>query len=145
MSVVYTGGTFDMFHVGHIQLLQACKKIAGADGEVIVALNTDEFIEEFKGRRPVLSYEHRQAPLLACKYVDRVIPNIGGQDSKITINTVTPVDFVIIGSDWAPPKDYYGQMGFTAEWLQLNNITLIYVDRNTGMSTTEIKRRLGNY
>lgn len=142
MSRVYTGGTYDMFHIGHIQLLRAAKKIAGDDGEVIVALNTDEFIEEFKGSRPVLNYEHREAPLLACRYVDRVIPNVGGQDSRITIDSVLPIDFIVIGSDWAPPKDYYGQMMFDAQWLRERNITLLYVDRNTGMSTTEIKRRL---
>lgn len=142
MSVVYTGGTFDMFHIGHVQLLRACRRIAGESGQVIVALNTDEFIEKFKGAKPILSYADREAVLRSNRYVDTVVPNIGGENSTLTIEKYGPVDFVAIGSDWAPPKDYYGQMGFTVQWLNDNDITLVYVDRNTGMSTTEIKQRM---
>ena len=142
MSVVYTGGTFDLFHLGHIQLLEACKRIAGPTGRVIVGLNTDGFIARFKGSTPIMSFDERAAVLLACKYVDNVIENIGEEDSKITIEKAGLVDFVVIGSDWAPPKDYYAQMGFTKEWLNERGIALLYVDRNTGMSTTEIKKRM---
>lgn len=142
MSIVYTGGTFDLFHVGHVQLLCACRKIAGPDGKVIVALNTDEFVEEFKGVKPTMSIQERTAVLLACKYVDDVVINIGGQDSTKTITKHGPVDFVTIGDDWAPPKDYYAQMGFTKEWLHENGITLLFIDRSTGMSSTIIRSRL---
>jgi cytidyltransferase-like protein len=131
-----------MFHIGHVQLLEACRKIAGTDGKVIVALNTDEFIYRFKKTKPVMSFEHRAAVRLASKYVDEVVANIGEEKSTLTIDLCGKVDFVVIGSDWAPPKDYYAQMGFTAEWLNERGITLLYVDRNTGMSTTEIKSRL---
>ena len=64
------------------------------------------------------------------------------QANTKTIKDYGPVDFVAIGDDWAPPKDYYGQMGFTKEWLNSNEITLVYIDRNTGMSSTTIRERL---
>lgn len=131
-----------MFHIGHVQLLEACRKIAGPEGKVIVALNSDEFIKRFKDTTPVMNFEHRAAVLLASKYVDQVVRNVGEEDSRITIDLHGPVDFVVIGSDWAPPKDYYAQMKFTKEWLNERGVTLLYVDRNTGMSTTEIKARL---
>jgi glycerol-3-phosphate cytidylyltransferase len=46
MAVVYTGGTFDLFHSGHVNLLRRCSEI----GTVVVSLNTDEFIEKYKGK-----------------------------------------------------------------------------------------------
>lgn len=142
MSRVYTGGTFDLFHMGHVQLLAGAKKIAGEDGCVVVALNEDDFVEEFKGVRPTMSLEERMAVVAACKYVDQVVVNTGRQDSKTTILRNGPVDFVAIGDDWSPPKDYYAQMGFSKEWLNSHNITLVYIDRNTGMSSSLIRERL---
>ena len=144
MSIVYTGGTFDLFHVGHVQLLAACRKIAGPDGTVIVGVNEDEFVENFKGIKPTLSLEDRIKVLESCRYVDKVVPNIGRENSTITIERVGPVDFVAIGDDWAPPKDYYAQMGFTPEWIKEKEITLVFIDRNTGMPSTTIRERLRN-
>jgi len=145
MSNVYTGGTFDLFHMGHVQLLAGCRKIAGPDGKVIVALNPDEFVEKFKGVRPTMSLEERSAVVAACKYVDYVVLNDGEDNSAGTIertSKVWPIDFVAIGDDWAPPKDYYAQMNFTKEWFDKTGITLVYIDRNTGMSSTKIRERL---
>ena len=141
MSVVYSGGTFDLFHIGHVQLLAACKKIAGETGKVVVALNPDEFVEEFKGIKPTMSLQERMDVVASWKYVVDVIPNTGWQDSSKTIMKYGHVDFVAIGDDWAPPKDYYAQMGFTKEWLGESGITLIYIDRNTGMSSSLIRER----
>lgn len=143
MPNIYTGGTFDLFHEGHVELLRACKRLAG-DGKVIVALNTDEFIERFKHNRPVQSFRERKTVLESCRYVDLVIPNVGEEDSKITIEKASEIhliDVIAIGSDWAG-RDYYGQMGFTKEWLDDNDLVLIYIDRRTGMSTTKIKEKL---
>lgn len=147
-NIVYTGGTFDLFHEGHVELLRSCKRIAGPDGIVVVALNTDEFIARFKINPPVQSYREREVVLTSCRYVDMVVPNVGEENSKITIekfmlDNQRPVDIVAIGSDWAG-RDYYGQMGFTKAWLDSLDITLVYVDRRTGMSTTKIKDKLRN-
>jgi glycerol-3-phosphate cytidylyltransferase len=140
VTKVYTGGTFDLLHYGHINILQKCKEIAGTKGKVIVALNTDEFIEKYKGSSPVCNYVEREKVLLACRYVDQVVPNSDGEDSKPTIELVCP-DYIVIGSDWAR-KDYYKQMSFTQDWLDENNISLVYVPRTLGVSTTDIKDRL---
>lgn len=133
---VYTGGTFDLFHSGHVELLRRCAEI----GSVTVALNTDEFIEEYKGRKSVMSYEEREAVLLGCRWVDRVMPNLGGADSRIAIDVANP-DLVVIGSDWAM-RDYYTQMGFDQVWLDARGIGLCYVPYTKGISTTDIKARL---
>ena len=139
-KIVYTGGTFDLFHSAHVRFLKACRRIAGDDGEVVVALNTDAFIEAYKGNSPVMSFDERKEVLLGCRYVDDVIANIGGADSKPSILQVLP-DFVVIGDDWAR-KDYYAQMQFSREWLDQHNIQLIYVPYTPGISTTDLKARI---
>jgi len=136
---VYTGGTFDLFHSGHVNFLRQCKVIAGAD-KVVVSLNTDEFIEQYKGKPPLTSFVERYQVLKACRYVDEVIPNYYGADSKPAILEVNP-QFIVIGSDWAK-KDYYKQMNFTQEWLDDQGYILIYVPYTDGISTTELKRRI---
>lgn len=135
--VVYTGGTFDLPHHGHFRLLQRAHDF----GRVVVALNTDEFIFQYKGKAPVMSFEERREILLACRWVDEVIPNYGGADSKIAIDIVKP-DYIIIGSDWAR-RDYYKQMGFTQDWLDERGIGLIYVPYTAGISSTDLKTRIG--
>lgn len=135
--IVYTGGTFDLFHSGHVAFLKRCSQL----GSVVVSLNTDEFIQAYKGKAPAISYKDREAVLRSCRYVAEVIPNDGGGDSTGPIDFVSP-DIVAIGSDWAR-KDYYAQMGFTQDWLDERNISLIYIPYTQGISSTEIKRRLG--
>ena len=139
-QIVYTGGTFDLLHSGHVRFLQACRKIAGHDGTVVVSLNTDEFISAYKGKPPVMSFAERKEVLQALRCVDRVVANVGGADSKPAILDVMP-DFVVIGSDWAV-RDYYAQMQFTQAWLDDLEITLLYVPYTEGISTTDLKKRI---
>ena len=139
---IYTGGTFDLFHWGHVELLRRLKDLAGRDGQVIVSLNTDEFIEEYKGKKPVMSYEERFIVLDSCRYVDEVVKNVGGKDSKQSVLS-SDIDIVAIGMDWLE-RDYMEQMSFTREWLEDNDISLIYVPYTRGVSTTDIKKRLSN-
>ena len=135
-TVIYTGGTFDLFHAGHVNLLS---KLASM-GLVVVGLNTDEFITEYKGKPPVCSYEERKIVLENNRFVAEVIPNTGGADSRPAIEK-SGCRIVAIGSDWAR-KDYYKQMGFTQDWLDEKGIILMYVPYTHGISTTDIKQRI---
>ncbi len=139
MKILYTGGTFDVFHYGHMNFLRQCSKIAD---KVIVSLNTDDFIIQYKGKAPIMNYEERKRSLEFCKFVHAVIPNVGGADSKPAILQVKP-HTIAIGDDWAK-KDYYTQMQFTQEWLDDNDIVLVYLAYTRGISTTEIKNRIMN-
>jgi len=136
-KVLYTGGTFDIFHSGHVSFLKMCSRIAD---EVVVCLNKDEFINNFKGAKPVLSYEDRKTCLESCRYVDRVVENTGGEDSKPSILSVNP-DILAIGSDWCS-KNYYEQMGFTQKWLDENEIVLVYLPYTQGISSSKIKKQI---
>jgi len=138
--VAYSGGTFDLMHEGHLELLEHCKNIADY---VVIALNTDDFVKRFKGRPPVMGFEQRRRLLESCKFVDEVIPNYGGEDSTLPILDVNP-DVIVIGMDWLE-KDYCKQMSFTPKWLSDHNISLCYVPRTTGMSTTRLKKEVYDY
>jgi len=137
---IYNGGTYDLFHSGHVELLRRLKHMAGPGGVVIVSLNTDEFVEKFKGARPVMSYKERFAVVSACKYVDLVVENYGGPDSRPVILDVR-ANFVVTGTDWAD-KDYMKQMGFTREWLEEHNIGFGFLPYTNSISSTEIKNRI---
>ena len=137
-QIVYTGGTFDLFHRGHLEFLRRCSLF----GRVTVALNTDEFISSYKGKPPIATYEEREAVLMGCRYVDAVVPNTGGADSKPTIELVNP-NIIIIGSDWAR-RDYYAQMGFDQDWLDSRGIGLCYIPYTKGISTSDLKARISS-
>lgn len=135
---VYTGGTFDLIHAGHIAFLKRCAEF----GHVTVSLNTDEFIEKYKGKPPVMSFYERKAVLEELRCVDEVIANFGDEDSTVAIDFTEP-DLIVIGSDWAR-RDYYKQMNFTQDWLDERGIGLVYIPYTEGISSTDIKKRILN-
>lgn len=138
--IVLTLGTFDLFHIGHVELLRACRRMAGWDGRVVVGLNLDSFVTRYKHRAPVQDYAIREEALRACRYVDLVVANLGEEDSRPVIDTVRP-DVLAIGDDWQH-RDYLGQLGVTPEWLAERHLSIEYVPRTTGQSTTAIRERL---
>lgn len=140
VTTVLTMGTFDLLHPGHVALFRACRALAG-DGRVVVAVNTDEFVAEFK-RHPVMSYVERAEVVRACRYVDDVIDN-DGRDQAALITLVGP-DVLVVGKDWAT-RDYFAQIGVSAGWLAERRITLVYVEHehSVAVSTTKVRERMG--
>lgn len=135
-KVLYTGGTFDLFHYGHVNFLRQCHKLCP---NVIVALNSDTFVTEYKSK-PIMNYEERKLSLLSCPFVTRVIMHEDGYNSKSTILSVKP-DIIAVGDDWMN-KDYYSQMNFTQQWLNEQDIVLVYIPYTTTISSSEIKKRI---
>jgi glycerol-3-phosphate cytidylyltransferase-like family protein len=95
---------------------------------------------QYKGALPYMTYDERKEILEACVYVSAVVPNEDGADSKPSILKIKP-DIIAIGSDWAK-KNYYEQMNFTQDWLDEQNISLIYIPYTKGISSSRIKKRL---
>ena len=138
MSRVLTVGTFDIFHYGHMELLKRCAKF----GKLYVGLNTDEFVERYKGKKPILDYYERFYLLFQLPFVESVMKNTGDEDLKIIIEQVKP-RYLVVGSDWLK-KDYFKQTQLSVEYLEANNITLIYVPRVSKISSSMIKERIKN-
>ena len=65
----YTSGVFDMFHIGHLNILKRAKELCDF---LIVGVSTDELVREYKHKSPIISYDNRKAIVEACKYVDKV-------------------------------------------------------------------------
>lgn len=65
-------GTFDMGHLGHINLFRRCRELALSD-KVIIGLNTDEFITKYKGKPPVMTYQERS--IMSMGLADEILPN----------------------------------------------------------------------
>lgn len=146
MSRVLTVGTFDLFHPGHINFLMNCSIIAGSlikrdeQHNVIVGLNTDEFVNDFKGKKPIYSYAERRAILTSCRYVYSVVKNETGADLKPLLEKQNP-DILVVGSDWAK-KDYYAQTGLNQDWLDFKRILLCYIPYTEGISSTQMRKRI---
>jgi cytidyltransferase-like protein len=109
---VYTGGTFDIPHLGHYNFFKQIKEL-WPECWLVVSLNTDKFIGDFKGKKPLFSYDERRMLLNKVSYIDSIITNTGGADSKPAIISTQP-NVIAIGNDWLE-KDYCGQMGFDAQ------------------------------
>lgn len=127
MIKVITYGTFDLLHYGHINLLQRAK----AMGEyLIVALSTDEFNSQEKGKQTYFSYEERKRLLEAIRYVDLVIPE-RNWEQKIDDIKEFKADIFVIGNDWT------GKFDFLKEYCEVR-----YLERTPEISTTKIKSDL---
>jgi cytidyltransferase-like protein len=133
MTTVLTIGTFAIPHLGHAAFLRQCE----AFGELQVGVNSDAFVERYKGRRPLFDQAERLALVAALGYVVHL--NDGPGDALIEF--VRP-DVVVIGTDWAR-KDYRAQINVTQDWLDDRGITIAYLPmRPIGISSTELERRI---
>lgn len=140
MIDVLTVGTFDIMHHGHITLFRRCINLAEG-GKFIVGLNTDEFIEKYKGKPPIMTYEERYQSIMCLSMADTIIPNDQNDGSIKSLFTYRKPGMIVIGSDWLK-KPYLPQIGLTTEELERQNIALCYVPYTYGISSTEIKRRI---
>jgi glycerol-3-phosphate cytidylyltransferase len=132
---VLTIGSFDLLHYGHVDFLKSCATL----GNLIVGVNTDDFITKFKPS-PTLSLAERQYAVEQLGYT--TYPNDGA--GKELIEHIKP-DILVVGSDWAR-KDYYKQIDVTQDWLDEHKIIMAYVPyvQWRPISSSEIKRRVRN-
>ena len=136
-SRAYCGGTFDLFHPGHVQFLKWAKL---AFSTVIVSLNRDEFVARYK-TAPVQTFEERKIVLESCRYVDHVVENFGDEDSKPAI-LLYGATHVVDGSDWDRPR-LMVQMGLTEEFLKEHGLEIVICPiKRVGFSSSELKARI---
>ena len=126
MRKVITYGTYDLLHVGHINLLRRAKELGDY---LIVGLSTDEFNAE-KHKEAYHSYEDRKVILESIKYVDEVIPE-NCWEQKIDDVVRNGADVFVMGDDWK------GKFDFLKDYCEV-----IYLPRTVGISTTKIKNDL---
>lgn len=123
MKKVITYGTFDLFHYGHLRILERAKSFGDY---LVVAVSSDEF-NAIKGKRCTYSYEHRAAIVKAIKYVDEVIREDSWEQKTEDVGR-HQIDVLVMGSDWQ------GKFDHLKEYCQVE-----YLPRTPDISTTEIK------
>ena len=123
MKKVITYGTFDLLHVGHINILRRAKEMGDY---LLVVLSSDEF-NALKGKKAYYSYEDRKTILEAIKYVDEVIPETSW-DQKISDVQNNDIDIFVMGHDWTGKFDFLKDYG-----------EVVYLPRTEGISTSKIK------
>ena len=128
MRVGFTCSTFDLFHAGHILMLEEAKKQCDY---LIVGLQTDPTIDRPEKNKPVQGVFERFVQLEACKYVDKVIPYATEKELKDILLSY-PIDVRIIG-------DEYAHKAFTGQEL---DIEIYFNKRKHSFSTTELRQRV---
>lgn len=126
VRTVLTYGTFDLFHIGHLNLLE---RLRGMGDRLIVGVSTDEF-NATKGKRTVIPFAERSRLVGAIKYVDQVIPETSWEQKRDDIRRYG-VSVFGIGADW---KGRFDDLGDACE--------VVYLSRTQGISTTELKNAL---
>ena len=129
MKRVFTSGSFDLFHIGHLNILE---KSAALGDELIVGVSTDELIEEYKGMKPIIPYEQRARIVASIKCVTKVVKQT--KLTEIAQLQRENIDIVTIGDDW---KNKYLE---GLEWMkQQPGKEVVYFPYTPGVSTTQIK------
>ncbi len=125
-KTVLTYGTFDMFHIGHLKLLERLSKLGN---KLIVAISTDEF-NKLKGKKTIIPYSQRAEIVEAIKYVDMVIPENNWKQKVEDIKKYN-IDIFSMGDDWN------GKFDELQEYCEV-----VYLPRTKDISTTQIKESL---
>ena len=135
---VLTVGTFDVAHIGHIYLFCQCAEL----GDTYVAVNSDEFVERYKGKKPIIPMKERIAMIRSCVFVRHAFENFGDEDLRPVIRKIKP-KYLVVGSDWLD-KDYFKQTKLDTQFLDEMEVTLVFVPRFINKSSTDIKRKILN-
>lgn len=131
-AIVYTGGTFDLLHRGHINIFKKAKEIGRY---LIVAVSTNELVRSYKGYDPILNYRERCAIVKAIRYVDKVVK----QTKLFDVDQFRELgaDVFIVGDDWANRNNIPDGL----KWLKEHD-KVLFVPYTKGLSTTYIKRKI---
>jgi cytidyltransferase-like protein len=135
MRILYPGG-FDLFHEAHLRALQAARQIAGPAGTLMVAVNSDEFMAHYK-RKPMHTDRKRILDVQDSGLADEVFIWDGPEGQAEQILHHNP-DVYIAGTDWLT-KDLAQQLNIpNLGWFNDNAISLLYLRRTPGISTTQL-------
>ena len=128
MKTVWINGTFDVLHMGHINLFREAKILTGPEGRVVVGIDSDERIRELKGpTRPVNNIFDRFNFLRAIRYIDTVVTFSSAEELEAHIKQFNP-DILLIGDDYKD-KPIVGSQ-YAKE--------IVYFPRYGGLSSSKI-------
>lgn len=129
----YTTGVYDMFHIGHLNILRRAKEQCDY---LIVGVSTDELVQKEKHKTPIIPYHERFQIVDAIKYVDKVVPQ--EDKNKLGAWQRNHFDKMFVGSDWKG----------TPQWNEYEKqfskvgVEIVYLDHTDGISSTILRDKL---
>ena len=133
MIIGYTTGVFDMFHIGHLNILRRAKEQCDY---LIVGVSVDELVQKEKNKTPIIPFDNRCAIVEAIRYVDKVVP----QEDKNKFKAWEKYHFnkMFVGSDWQG----------TPQWKEFEKqfepigVDIVYLSHTDGISSTMLRERI---
>ena len=132
-KIGYTTGVYDMFHIGHLNILRRAKELCET---LVVGVTTDELCYKRKHKYPIIKEQERMAIVEAIRYVDKVV--MQADMEKIRVVKELGADAVFVGSDWKG----------TDAWTQYEKdfaaigCTVVYLDHTDGISSSILRDKL---
>lgn len=134
-KIGYTQGVYDMFHVGHLNLINHAKEQCEY---LIVGINSDRLVESYKNKTPVISQENRKKIIENIKAVDRAV--IADTLDKVEMHKLYGFDAVFIGDDWKNNSRWIK----TEEELGRVGADVVYLPHTPDVSSTQLREVVNN-
>lgn len=132
-KIGYTTGVYDLFHIGHLNILRRAKEQCEY---LIVGVSTDEIVEEYKGKRPVVPFNERIEIVKAIRYVDEVVPQTSM--NKMEAWEKIHFDALFHGSDWKGSHMYDD----IEKKLKEVGVDMVFLPHTEGTSSTLLTDKL---
>ena len=129
MVIGYTTSVYDMFHIGHLNILRRAKEQCDY---LIVGVSTDELVETDKNKTPVIPFEERAEIVAAIRYVDKVVPQ--PDKNKKAAWEKYGFDVMFVGSDWEGTPQW---KKFEEQFKPLG-VDIVYLPHTDGISSTKL-------
>lgn len=134
-KIGYTTGVYDMFHIGHLNILKKAKEQCEY---LIVGVSTDELVQKSKNKIPIIPFEERVEIIKAIKYVDEVVPQ--RDKNKMAAYERYKFDVMFVGDDWKGSEIF----SKCEEELKKKGSTVVYFPYTKGTSSTILREKLLN-
>lgn len=135
MIIGYTTGVYDMFHIGHLNILRRAKEQCDY---LIVGVSTDELVQQEKKKTPIIPFDERCAIVESIKYVDQVVPQL--DKNKFEAWEKYHFNKMFVGSDW---KGTDAWNGFEKQFEPFG-VEIVYLDHTDGISSSILRNKLNN-
>lgn len=129
-KIGYTTGVFDMFHIGHLNLLKRAKQYCDY---LVVGVSTDELVKEYKNKDVIIPFEERKAILMSIEYVDKVIPQ--KNMDKLDVLNYEKFNVVFVGDDWKGTEKWNN---YEREFKK-HNVDVVYFPYTKSTSSTQLR------
>lgn len=132
-KVGYTSGVYDMFHIGHLNIIKHAKEQCEF---LIVGVSTDDLVQQYKNKKPIIPFEQRIEIVRAIRYVDEVIAQTSMD--KMTTWNEHPFDVMFHGDEWENSSLYNG---YIEEFAKVG-VDIVFLPHTEGISSTKLRQEI---